>query len=164
VRKKKNMTVLDWFRYQLQATADGLAWAIRQIPSERLYRMPPPQLGLWQPVRHVYHLYSYECNLALPGMRLWLGGTVNTPEELVRWRGEDRLWNKEDWGTVLGHFNQTQQEQVDLLAQFTEAHWQEVRPTIWGEVTLHWVVSKTYQHRLEHTTTLLQMALFWDFD
>jgi hypothetical protein len=32
----------------------------------------------------------------------------------------------------------------------------------WGNVTLLWLVSKTFQHTAEHIHDVMSMALFWD--
>ncbi len=52
-------------------------------------------------------------------------------------------------------------EQIKLLAQFGSTAWEATRKAAWGEVTLRWLVTKTYQHTAEHTHDVLRMALFW---
>jgi hypothetical protein len=48
------------------------------------------------------------------------------------------------------------------LPQVPDGMWEETRDSVWGAVTLRWVVSKTYQHTFEHGSTIMRIALFWD--
>ena len=156
----------DWFAFQLKASADGFMWAIQQIPVERRHKKPPAPdyLGLWPPARHAYHLYSYEYHLAMPEMQQWLDGDTRTPmQNLMIFDNEEALWNQDNLEHVLEQFTQVRAAQIELLARFDVAQWRQPMSTIWGHVTLFWVVFKTYQHTLEHSTTVMQMALMWDY-
>jgi hypothetical protein len=64
---------IPWFKYQLQASADGFAWAFSQISPSLLDQLPvePGYLGTWTPLRHVWHLTGYEQCLVLPTMKQW---------------------------------------------------------------------------------------------
>jgi hypothetical protein len=154
------MNPSQWFRQQLQASADGFVWAAEQVPLERRYMQPPTGLGEWAAARHVFHLLYYEQNIALPNMRQWLG----EPWILTGGLDEGAAWGQgQDVENLLTEFRAVRNEQIALLSEFDEGTWHETRTNIWGPATLLWVVSKTYQHTAEHTSNVLQIALFWDF-
>jgi hypothetical protein len=149
----------QWFHDQLQASADGLVWAAEQVPLERRMAQPPAGLGEWTAARHLFHMMYYEQHFALPAMRQWLGEPFDFPEIL----DENEAWGDGvELSQALAGFREVRGEQIALLSQFDEGAWQEKRDTVWGPVTLLWVVSKTYQHTAEHASTILQIALFWD--
>ena len=103
----------------------------------------------------------YEQTIALPSMRQWLGEPCPTTDEL----DEDRFWESrqsERVKNLLVEFTNVPTEQIALLEKFDEMIWNTTRETIWGTVTLLWVVSKTYQHTAEHTSDVMRIGLFWD--
>lgn len=152
----------QWFKKHLQSSADGFLWGARQIPVERLYLSPPSVLGDWSAARHVFHLFFYERTFALPSMRQWLGGPGLSRHELGR-LNEEAAWNEgHDFDVLQKQFLEGRQTQIALLSELSEAAWDERLLTVWGPTTLHWVVSKTYQHTMDHTNTVLSMVLFWD--
>ncbi len=61
---------------------------------------------------------------------------------------------------MIAEFKKLRAEQLALIQQFPEQAWSEERPAIWGSVTLQWVVTKTYQHTLEHTDEILRSYLW----
>ena len=149
----------EWFRNQLIHSGASFAWAGGEVPAERQQREPPHTPGQWSAARHVFHMMFYEREMALPTMRLWLDqpfDAATAPDEDVAW---DSLASVVE---MLDQFRQVRAEQVDLLAEFPASAWNETRETVWGEVTLHWVVTKTYQHTAEHTHHVLNLALFWE--
>ena len=152
----------DWFRHQLQASADGFVWAVEQVPAARRFVSPPNLWGLgeWTVARHAFHMVYYDEGIALPSMRQWLGAQIQAFDE----DGEDAAWGDgQDLDTLLTRFRATRAEQIALMDEFDSELWEEARDAPWGSVNLRWVVSKTYQHTLEHTHNILQIALFWDF-
>lgn len=153
----------QWFKKHLEASANGFIWAVRQVPAERLYLRPPAVLGEWSAARHVFHLFFYERTFALPSMRQWLGGPGLSRQELMK-LDEDAAWNSgHEFDTLQRQFQEGRQAQIALLSELSEEAWDERLLTVWGPMTLHWVVSKTYQHTMDHTNTVLSMVLFWDF-
>jgi hypothetical protein len=156
-----------WFRCQLQASADGLVWAVQQIDAVNLLRLPPRPgyLGTWPPARHVWHITEYERCLALPSMQQWIGERY--PDDAV-WPDDDATWatvQHQSLDDLLAHFQAIRHEQIALLEKLTEIDWQAPRTTLWGEKPLAMVVTKTFQHTYEHGDTLLRMALWWkDFE
>jgi hypothetical protein len=153
------MNASQWFRDQLQASAAGFVWGAGQVPPERRFIQPPTGLGEWTAARHIFHMLYYERNIALPNMRQWLG----EPWILTAGLDEDAAWDRgQDVESLLTRFRAVRNEQIALLSKFDDSTWNETRDTIWGSVTLFWVVSKTYQHTAEHTSNVLQIALFWD--
>lgn len=150
--------ISQWFTSQLSSSAEGLAWAARQVSPARQNQRPPQDLGDWPAVRHVFHMLFYEQNVALPGMRQWLGDPLPAiVDENDAWTGSERI------ETLLPAFTTVRSQQIALLTQFKDADWDRVVETNWGPVTLFWVVSKTYQHTAEHINDVLRIALFWDY-
>jgi hypothetical protein len=125
------------FERQFGANTEAFAWAVGQVPAERLFAAPPRLLGEWPAARQAFHLLYYEREVALPSTRLWAGGAYPTFEgysegQLAVFRGAD------------------------------EATWGEERDTPWGRRSLHWVASKTLQHAFEHANAVLKTALLWE--
>ena len=151
----------EWFREQLQNSADGFVWGTEQVPEMRRYASPPKSLGEWTVARHVFHLWHYEQTVALPSMYQWLGGARPVLEDL----DEDADWSKteETVETLLEKFKSVRAEQIALLPKFDTAAWSSTCETIWGSMSLLWVVSKTYQHTAEHINDVMRIGLFWDF-
>jgi hypothetical protein len=153
-------TVAGWFREQLQGLADGFVWGAMLVPDERRDVVPPAGLGEWTAARHVFHLVHYEQTIALPSMRQWLGEgkpDVSGPAEEVAWRRADR-----DVGRLIAAFRSVREAEIALLDAFDGDAWVSSRPTLWGPMSLGWVVTKTFQHTAEHISDVMRIALFWD--
>jgi hypothetical protein len=155
---------IPWFRYQLKASAEGLAWAFAHISPELREQLPPdPEyLGTWPPARHVWHVTEYERCLALPSMRQWLGEPL-PPEDA--WKDDDETWAKvsdRSLEALTAAFHQVRQQQIDLLDQLSSEDWSAPRQTLWGNKPLSMVVTKTFQHTYEHGDTLLRMGIWWE--
>ena len=149
----------EWFSNQLSANAEGLFWAANQVPGERQYKKPPQGLGEWSAARHIFHMLYYEQTIALPSMRQWYG----EPSPLVQDSDEETAWNgSERMDDLLLKFQNIRDQQIALLPKLGQTDWDRVCDTIWGPVTLLWVVTKTYQHTMEHISDLLRIALFWE--
>ena len=99
-----------WFRYQLQASADGFAWAFSQIPLEMRESLPPrpKYLGTWPPARHVWHVTEYERCLVIPSMNQWLGAPLPANDA---WLDDDDTWAK---------FQNREIEETVDVAQWTD--------------------------------------------
>jgi hypothetical protein len=147
--------VKSLFRQQLETSADGFLWAVGQIPTGRHYVLPLPIFGTLPAARIVFRVVWYEQQVALPYMRTWVSGA---PPDIADTEAQD--WHGQDMADLVAQFRQGRDEQIALLNHLSE--WDSVRPTLWGPVPLSWLLTKTYQHTLEHTTTLLNMALYWD--
>lgn len=157
------MNLSEWFSTQLKASGDGFVWAAQQVPAERRYVTPPAPLGEWVLARHVFHMLIYERDIVLPHMHYWLGEPLPSTDELERrFLAEDREWKNHSVEDMLAAFQQVRGEQIALLPRITDELWNEVRPVVWGPVSLKWIVSKTFQHTAEHTHDVMRMALFWD--
>ncbi|NTU81332.1 MAG: hypothetical protein HGA45_18470, partial [Chloroflexales bacterium] len=127
-----------WFRYQLQASADGFAWAVEQLNPEYLFDLPPDPsyLGTWEPARHVWHVAEYERCLVIPTMRQWLGGEL-PPENA--WPDDDASWalaQKQPIRHFLDTFRAIRQVQLQLLEQIAAVDWTAPRATLWGRKPL----------------------------
>ncbi|MBE3143746.1 MAG: DinB family protein, partial [Planctomycetes bacterium] len=121
---------------------------------------PPAGLGEWTAARHIFHMLYYEQTIALPSMRQWLGDECPSTDGV----DEDVAWaeGQENVESLLAEFRKVRVEQVALLPRLDDAVWNAVHETVWGPVTLLWVVSKTYQHTTEHINDVMRIALFWD--
>jgi hypothetical protein len=149
----------QWFEYQLRSTLDGFLWAVGQLPQERLYVLPPAALGEWSASQHLLHMLHYEKNLALPSMYQWLG----EPPAVRKAEGEEERHGPSTIAKLMTEFEQVRQAEIALLNNFEDDQWDSTQnTTFWGEVSLFWLVSKTYQHTLEHTHDILRLVLFWD--
>lgn len=156
----------DWFRQQLQSSADGFVWAFEQIPSELRDKLPPRPgyLGTWPPIRHVWHVALYERSLAMPSMSQWLG---SPPADGAGWAegDEDDVAFEQacqaGLSDVVATFRDQRRQQIAMLDELAKADWETPRATLWGEKPLKMVVTKTYQHTFEHGDTLLRMGLWW---
>jgi|SRR5579875_977006 hypothetical protein len=157
------MNLSEWFGYQLKAGGDGFVWAARQIPEQRQNVTPPR--GEWSALRLVFHMFAYERDLVLPYMRHRVGEPVPTREELDRkfYAQDEDFQTAQHLGmeTLLTSFEQGRAEQIALLPQFDEQRWQEICETVWGNVSMRWIVSKTFQHTAQHTHDLMCMVLYW---
>ncbi len=150
----------QWFSTHLDTSAEGFLWAVDQVPPERRLLTPPKGLGEWNVARHVFHMLYYEQHIALPSMKIWLGEPFTLTDEEY---DEDAAWgNGKEIEPLLADFRAVRAEQLVLLPNFTEQLWEESRSAVWGDVTLKWVVTKTFQHTNEHTHDVLRLALFWD--
>jgi hypothetical protein len=153
------MELSQWFDYQLRSTLDGFVWAVHQVPKEHLYTVPPTQLGEWPAAQHVSHMVDYEERFALPSMAQWLGVPAVIPEELEKGLEQSPPSIEER----LSQFRQVREAQISMLPKFEPMAWERVkRTTFWGDVSLYWLVCKTYQHTVEHTHNILSITLFWD--
>jgi hypothetical protein len=154
------MNLSQWFFDQLQANAEGFIWSANQVPKVRQCLQPPGGLGEWSTARHIFHMVFYEQTCALPSMLQWLGEappSLKGVDEGVAWGA-----GRDDIEIMLAEFKQVRSDQIALLPKFDESTWNMTHKTFWGRVTLSWVVSKTFQHTAEHTSDVMQIALFWD--
>jgi hypothetical protein len=149
-----------WFQTQLEASSAGFAWAVAQVPAERQDREPPAPLGAWSAARHIFHMLFYEREVALPNWNVWLDHPLNRdavgPDEDIAWD------SRAEAAALLAQWQQGRAALLALLPQFAETAWDEARPTVWGDMTLRWVVSKTYQHTAQHIHEVLALALDWE--
>lgn len=150
------MELSQWFDEQLRSTLAGFIWAVQQLPVDRLSAAPPLPLGEWSAAEHVFHMLDYEKRLALPTMRQWLGeAPVISPEV--------ELADLSEIEEMLAEFRRVREAEISLLPKFQPADWNSFQKTeIWGEVSLYWLVCKTYQHTSEHIHDVLRLTLFWD--
>lgn len=90
---------------------------------------------------------------------------------MYQWLGAPPVIRREEHGepdllpieVMLDQFERIRREEISLLPKFSQEAWESKQmTTFWGEVTLVWLVSKTYQHTLEHTHDILSLKLFWD--
>lgn len=155
---------VPWFRYQLQASADGFVWAFSQIKPSFRENLPPMPgyLGTWPPARHIWHVTEYEKCLVIPSMKQWLGGSMPAGDS---WPDDDDTWAKvQDRGleALTSAFRHVRQQQAELLDQLINIDWLTSQETLWGHKPLSMIVTKTFQHTYEHGDTLLRMGLWWE--
>ncbi|GCE14442.1 DinB family protein [Tengunoibacter tsumagoiensis] len=151
------------FQERLQVSMDEFLWATQLISEARLYLAP--RENRWPVARLLFHLVDYERRLGLPSILQWVGADcpiAGTPEEDAA--KEELAWqNGEagDFATMVAEFKALREQQIALLGTLPEESWQEVREAVWGPRSLAWVVTKTYQHTLEHTDEVLRSYLWW---
>ncbi len=162
------------FNTLLQASTNTLLWAVQQIPEDLFYTVSPKRPESWSVARHVMHLQYNEEQVVLPCMRLWLDDEHATlykaddNQRIERYRSYEALVHDEEivWKQApdielwLEKFREGRRAQIALLAQFASDAWEEMRPTVWGQVTLRWAVTKTCQHTLEHGNDILKYGLY----
>ena len=154
------MTNKSWYLEQLRSLGQLFNWSIEQVPAERLVLSPPPPVGEWSTMRHVFHMVYNESNIVIPRLNQWQGGPIppGGPYE------EDAAWAKvKDPSTLLEEFNAIRAKQIDQIKEMDANLLSEVRETTMGPATLKWVLTKSIQHTAEHINDILRMALFWDW-
>jgi len=152
-----------WLQQQLQSSASALLWAVEQHPHENFY--VPPRPDRWSVARSVFHMVTYEQRLALPSLLQWDGGS----QPIVGGEQEETVHEEQAWdggsahamSALIADFNAVRTQQIEALSHLDEQGWHEGRDTVWGIRTLTWVVTKTYQHTLEHTNEILRAYLWW---
>lgn len=154
----------NWFLTQLQVSAEGFEWGFWSVPEHLRQAVPiePQYLGQWPAVRHVWHVTEYERCLALPAMGLWLEGAHPADNA---WADDDETWNANRLlpaQTLIDRFWDVRRQELAVIRTLQTVDWEEKRNTGWGRKPLRWVVTKTFQHTLEHGDTLLRMSLWWE--
>ncbi len=153
----------NWFRLQLQSSADGFVWAFGQLPKDYHFLMPPnpDYMGTWPPIRHIWHVAGYERCLVIPSMRQWFETPV--PNDIIWDDSNQGFAAAQEAGLqgIVEHFLQVRRQQIEMLDELTNVDWEAARATLWGNQPLKMIVTKTYQHTFEHADTLLRMALWW---
>ena len=164
------MTALNdsaWLQAQLAHSVPMLEAAWAAIPAERWRVVPPERMAWvsrWPAQRHLYHLYIYE-RITVDYAAYWLAD--GTPLSEAQDAEHDCLltrqaegWQKLSAAEMMAGWRYYRQE---LLARLARAKNWEARQPYWDNQDLHMIAAECFQHTLEHTTTLLQLALFWDW-
>jgi hypothetical protein len=154
----------QWWTQRLQGSLDNFLWAVDQIPAERQF--VAPREGRWPAARILFHLGWYEHHIALPQMRQWFG----EPAPPATSQEEDAATEEQDWNGGTGHtiaamtstLQAVRADEVALVVQAPDDLWLQERAALWGTKSLQWVVTKTFQHTLEHTDEILRQYL-WHF-
>ena len=157
-----------WIQEQLAHSMTMLEAAWAALPEERRAVVPPErlsQLSTWPAQLHLYHLYIYEQN-TVDFAAYWLedGARLTEEEDAEQgriWQGQEQDWQQLSGAETLAGMRAQRQELLARLARASD--WHEYRDFFWGRQNLYWIASKCFQHTLEHTTTLLQLALFWEW-
>ncbi len=158
------MTHAHWFCEQLSNSAASFAWAVEHTPQEHWHALPPKSyaLGEWSLARHVFHLQYQERYVVHANLQSILSLSLDIgehPEEQSAWQQEQRSVER-----LLQQFHTYRQSTIGLIEHISEDEWEKPREMTWWNkpLTLQWVVTKAWQHTLEHTHTLLRLQLFWD--
>lgn len=155
-----------FFRGQLTNSADTLAWAVQQIPTGRWFVAPLPAFGEMSVAQMVFHVAWSDRHILIPQLNQWLDADqpplqrADIPDEPAAWRETVSHANME---TLLADFRDGRDTMLSTLEAYPAQAWDTTHPTLWGEVTLRWMLTRVYQHTVEHTDTLLKMGLFWDY-
>lgn len=155
------------FRQQLQTSADGLIYAVEQLPTGRLFVTPYPQFGVWSAARIVFHVTFHDRMVISPYITAWSNEEFPDYEHVASLGDrEEENWrsagSRQDLHALLVDFRLARDDLLQLLDLTTDDQWDAIRETVWGNVPLRWLFLKTYQHTIEHSDTLLKMMLFWD--
>lgn len=150
----------DWFCTQLRASADGLVWAVEQCAGQTAvdWQAALAFYDTQAPDWHLRHVIQYERRLALPAMKTWLGAPLPPVGD---WEAE--VWERDgsqDLDDLIRDFRAVRGQQMTLLPQFSNEDWEMCRPVYWGVESLSTVLTRTYQHTLAHTDTLLRLFLW----
>ena len=155
---------VPWFRDQLGASTSMFTWAVTQIDPSLHFEQPPPAsasyLGDWPPARHVWHLAYYERCIAVPWLRACTGGPPVSDDPCPDWDHWDAFSGRAV-DEYVADFLAIRAEQLALLEELADVDWTTPRATGWGQRPLSMIVTKTLQHALEHTDTLLRMSMWW---
>jgi DinB superfamily len=168
------MDYMQSFTTLLQSSTDMLLWTVQQIPEDLFYTISPKRPERWPVARHVMHLQYNEGQVVLPCMRRWLDEEYAIhykdadDKKIERYGAYEMLVHDEEiaWqqtpaiATWQEKFREGRKAQIALLTQFAPAAWEETRETVWGQVTLRWAITKTYQHTLEHSNDILKYGLY----
>ena len=163
----KTLSDSAWIQEQVARSVPMLEVAWAAIPAERRLVVPPERLSWvsdWPAQRHLYHLYIYE-RITVDYVAFWLpdGAPLTAAqdaehERLLKRQAED--WPQLSAAELLAGWRETRQELLTRLAR--APNW-EARQPYWENQDLHTIAMECWQHTLEHTSTLLQLALFWDW-
>lgn len=150
----------QFFVRHLQSSSDALLWAVDQVPSGRHHVLPLPVFGDTPIIRLVFDQLWHERSIFLPYLRWWAGGSE--PEGLLE--DVEHVWatSNHSMSEFLSSFQTERAESIQIVAGFTDDLWYTRRSTLWGDVSLKWVVTHTLQLTLDLTSHLMQMALYWD--
>lgn len=156
-----------WLQEQLEHSLEMLEGAWAALPEERQKALPPGRLARissWPAQLHLFHLYIYE-RITVDYAAYWSADGVAASEaeaaEHIRlWQGQEEDWTQLSAAETLAGMTEKRQELLSILAQASD--WDARYDVFWGEQNLRWIAAKCFQHTLEHTTTLLQLAIFWD--
>ena len=157
-----------WLPEQLARSMTMLEGAWAALPEERRVALPPGRLAKissWPAQLHLYHLYIYE-RTTVDYAGYWLEDGVRLSEaegaEHGRiWQAQEQDWQQLGGDETMAALSAQRQELLARLARASD--WDASHDVFWGVKNLSWVAAKCFQHTLEHTTTLLQLALFWDW-
>ncbi|GLV59405.1 hypothetical protein KDH_62320 [Dictyobacter sp. S3.2.2.5] len=167
------MDYVQHFTRLLQHSCNDFIWATQQIAVEKLNSVPPHRPESWSVARIIFHLRFQEEKVVLPNMRLWLTDRALYARQddvlIERYaafetltQDEEEAWLQQpDIQAALKHFQTQRTIQIALLQEIDADIWEDRRATVWGEVTLRWAVTKTYQHSVEHINDVLKPALYW---
>ena len=157
----------DWLQEQLAHTLTLLEGAWASLPEERWAVLPPERIrrmSSWPAQLHLYHLYQYE-RITVGIAATWLEGGVPLSEAeeaalVAPYRAQEEGWQQLSGAATMAGMREERQKLRAQLARATD--WDTVRDVLFGTHNLRWVVAKSVQHTIEHTTTLMQLALFWE--
>ncbi len=156
-----------WLRERLAQSQALLEGAWEALPEAQRVILPPgrlAKLSQWPAQLHLYHLYIYE-RITADYARYWLEGGAKLSE--TEDQEHERLWRgqEEDWRALSGAETLAgmQEQRRRLLANLAQVRdWDARHDVFWGKQNLRWIAAKGLQHTLEHTNTLMQLAIFWE--
>jgi hypothetical protein len=165
----------------LEQTERIIGWAISNVPSDRLFEIPPHSrhphadkgfktyFGDWPALRHLYHLVFYEEAYSIPTMQYWTGGPHPTVDMIFpKSELEEVGWEKQVISAIaveplLEGLHHLREVQLEIIQAIKEEDWQtEKAITSLGSVSAEFVVTKTIQHNLEHANEIMKNVQYWE--
>jgi len=155
------MTINSW-QVRSKNAVDGFIWAAQRIPTGRHHVIPLPVFGELSAARRVFHVDWYTANVVKTSLDLWLVPDAQvvhfeSKQEELDWRQSDQTLH-----VILEGFQTATNTLMAQIASLNENQLSEVRETLWGNISLEWMLTHFYQILLENTNILVRMSLYWD--
>jgi hypothetical protein len=148
----------------LAHSAESLLWALEQIPAGRHHVIPLPVFGEWSVARIFYHVLWFESKIIVPYLHYWFKDAAKPDFSDFAYDQEAQDWQSAERGisVLVAKFEIYHHLLLDAYAALSAANWAQEKETVFGAVSLHWLMTKVYQTRIAQTERLLDMALHWD--
>jgi hypothetical protein len=158
--KNEDIRNVEWILAQITNSVQVLEWALKFIPSERIIQKPPEDLGNWSADRHLFHLLYYSINATLPMIQQLFSNidNISNPER------EEQEWNNHsNYQEIINNIIIANKQIIDIANISMERNIKaEININGLGCVNLEWILSKQFQHNIEHINDIMKFALFWD--
>jgi len=178
------MATISFYIGQFSSTRDAILQTLHRNPTniavappfdtfcKKLWPENEPYsryFGSWSRHHLLYHLISYERDIALPHFQLWLDG-IDDYRKIPGQRQRDARYNNQATfydpqipvNQLIAEFEQIRRHQLESLQQLSVDHLSDEKETLWGKTSLDWVLTKTIAHSFEHGTRMYRQAIYWN--